>query len=195
MHIHSITNLPKRNGVHPDTSLLMDREEVNPMQKAITKGFTLIELLVVIAIIGILAAVVLVAINPAARIAEANDSKAKSNLGQVATALEACYTANQGSYAAGQCDTASNLNLKGYLKQNLGQGWPATPGSVAVKVTAANDNAVAYSIVTAASNIAAGTTCPSGQVSYITYHTNTGATSAKGAACVASGAANEPTAP
>lgn len=56
------------------------------------QGFTLIELLVTIAIIGVLAGVVLVAINPATRLAEARDAGYKNDVGQVATAMEAYYT-------------------------------------------------------------------------------------------------------
>lgn len=56
------------------------------------KGFTLVELLVVIAIVGVLAGVVMVAINPATRMAEARDAGKKNDVGQVATAMEAYYT-------------------------------------------------------------------------------------------------------
>jgi len=58
-------------------------------------AFTLIELLLVIAIIGILAAVVAVAINPAQKINQANDAKAKSDIGQVASAAQSYFTTNQ----------------------------------------------------------------------------------------------------
>src|SRR5579859_3969084 len=59
------------------------------------KAFTLIELLVAIAIVGIIAAAVLVAINPAQKIKQGNDSKAKSDIGQIATALTAYYVSHQ----------------------------------------------------------------------------------------------------
>lgn len=59
------------------------------------KGFTLIELLVVIAVLGILAGGVLVAINPLKRIQQANDARIKSDMGQIANAMQAFYTFHQ----------------------------------------------------------------------------------------------------
>lgn len=70
------------------------------MKTARKNAFTLIELLIVIAIIGVLAAVVLIAINPARRMAQARDSGRKSDIGQMATALQAYFTTNS-SYPAG----------------------------------------------------------------------------------------------
>jgi prepilin-type N-terminal cleavage/methylation domain-containing protein len=59
------------------------------------KGFTLIELLVVIAIIGLLASVVLVALNSAR--ANSRDARRVSDARQLATALS-LYYANTGDY-------------------------------------------------------------------------------------------------
>jgi len=64
------------------------------MKKSALKGFTLIELLIVIAIVGVLAAVVLVALNPVERLKQARDSGRKSDIGQIATALESYFTSN-----------------------------------------------------------------------------------------------------
>lgn len=58
------------------------------------KGFTLIELLVVIAVLGILSAGVFTAINPLKRIQQANDAKIKGDIGQIAQAMQAYYTAS-----------------------------------------------------------------------------------------------------
>lgn len=52
--------------------------------KLFSKGFTLIELLIVIAIIGILAAGITIAINPAQKINAAKNARVKSDLAQIA---------------------------------------------------------------------------------------------------------------
>lgn len=59
-----------------------------------SKGFTLIELLIVIAILGILAAGILVAINPIQKTNQAKDANAKSDVSQIAQALQAYLTTN-----------------------------------------------------------------------------------------------------
>lgn len=81
------------------------------MKKSAHKGFTLIELLVVIAIIGVLAAVVLIAINPARRLAQGRDSGRKSDIGQLATSLQAYFTTNS-AYPAALSDLVTSEDLK-----------------------------------------------------------------------------------
>lgn len=62
-----------------------------------SKGFTLIELLIVIAIIGVLAAGILVAIDPIEQLARGRDAGRKSTTGQLGRAFQAYYT-SQGTY-------------------------------------------------------------------------------------------------
>ena len=66
-------------------------------------GFTIIELIVVIAIIGIMASVVIVAVQPARM--KARDVKRKTDMAQIGRLLysSSCYVPNAG---AGDCDLA-----------------------------------------------------------------------------------------
>jgi len=95
--------------------------------KKISKGFTLIELLIVIAVIGILAAVVLVAIDPIEQLARGRDAGRKSAVVELGRALQANFTVN-GAYlplAGWTADPATNgLVLSGDIKSIPSQTVP-----------------------------------------------------------------------
>ncbi|MDR3642937.1 MAG: prepilin-type N-terminal cleavage/methylation domain-containing protein [Candidatus Doudnabacteria bacterium] len=78
------------------------------------KGFTLIELLVVIAIIGLLASVVLVALNGAR--AKSRDAKRIADIRQMASAMELFYN-----------DNNSYPSYTNYLVPNYIGVWPTAP--------------------------------------------------------------------
>ena len=79
------------------------------MNKKLLGGFTLIELLIVMAILGVLAVVVLVAINPVQQLARTRDAGRKSGIGQIGRALEAYYTSHNGSYMPATGGTFLNV--------------------------------------------------------------------------------------
>ncbi|HLE48570.1 MAG TPA: prepilin-type N-terminal cleavage/methylation domain-containing protein [Patescibacteria group bacterium] len=77
------------------------------------KGFTLIELLIVMAILGVLAVVVLVAINPVQQLARTRDAGRKSGVGQIGRSLEAYYTSHGGVYIPESATWVSTLVTAG----------------------------------------------------------------------------------
>lgn len=77
------------------------------------KGFTLIELLIVIAIMGILAAGILVAVDPVDKINQANDSSVQGDVSGAGRASEAYATVHSGFYPA----TLAELVTAGELKR------------------------------------------------------------------------------
>ncbi|USN53719.1 MAG: type II secretion system protein [Candidatus Nomurabacteria bacterium] len=91
------------------------------------KGFTLIELLVVIAIIGVLSAIGLVSLNGARE--KARDAQAKSDLGQMRTALTLFADDSGGYYPDVQSDSPG---VPDESAPNLTEGgiWDGTGGSI-----------------------------------------------------------------
>lgn len=98
------------------------------MKKYINKGFTLIELLIVMAILGVLAVVVLVAINPAEQLARTRDAGRVSSVTQLGHAVQAYYTAHNATYPTA-ATWAADLSTSGELSSIPGAVSYAGGGS------------------------------------------------------------------
>lgn len=73
------------------------------------RGFTLIEILIVIGIIAILAAVVIVAINPARQFAQANNAQRSSNVNTILNAIHQYAIDNRGTLPTGVTTTVTEI--------------------------------------------------------------------------------------
>lgn len=75
-----------------------------------SRGFTLIEILIVIGLIAILAAIVLVAVNPARQFAQANNTQRNSNVNALLNAIGQYIVDHKGAIPASI--TASAVEMK-----------------------------------------------------------------------------------
>lgn len=98
------------------------------LSKKLSKGFTLIELLIVIAVLGVLAAVVLVAIDPVEQLARGRDAGRKSSVTELGRALQAFFTNNNAYPAAVGWNTT--LLSSGDIKVFPNQPTVSTPATV-----------------------------------------------------------------
>lgn len=130
------------------------------------KGFTLIELLVVIGIIGILAAVVLVAVNPGRQFAAARDTQRRSDLYGITNAIYQYAVENNGTVPSAITTTPSNVGTQGGLVNLSTVLVPTYIGSIPKDPSNGTDTDTQYTIfrnasgriiASASSELSAGT--------------------------------------
>ena len=151
---------------------------MNKTHKGTRKGFTLLEILLVIAAIGILAVIVLVAINPNRQIAQVRNAQRRSDVNTLYKALEQYLIDNQ-SYPAGiENNTPRDICINGNTTNcvNLGEGIlvpdylaaiPIDPQGGAYRVSRNSDNnriSVTAPDTELGQRIAINFSCPSGQI-------------------------------
>lgn len=156
------------------------------------KGFTLVELLVVIAVLGVLAAGVLVAINPLEQLARGRDVSKKTAITELGRALNT-YMTTQNALPDGDDGFATVLQNAGEIR--VVPSNPAQNGcSVGTATTLAgdqggycylkdaNNNYVVYAEAESNSEelvAGGGNNCPTGQTPYIIYSSSEGRTGLK----------------
>lgn len=89
---------------------------------SLQKGFTLVELLVVIAVLGVLATVVIIAIDPLEQLARGDDAGRVSTISQVGNAMQAYATSvGGGAYPTGANEATwlTTITTAGELKTNV----------------------------------------------------------------------------
>lgn len=128
----------------------------NVVQKGQESGFTLIEILLVMGIIAILAAVVIVAINPARQFAQARNSQRTSNVFSILNAVSQNMADNQGVFTCAGAGTipatatviaVSGYDIAGCLVPTYVPSLPFDPSAQGAHFTSGADYNTGYTIV------------------------------------------------
>ncbi|MDO8487111.1 MAG: type II secretion system protein [Candidatus Curtissbacteria bacterium] len=83
------------------------------IQVKVKRGFTLLELIIAVAVMGILAAAVIVSINPNKRQNQARDATIKNDIGQIASGLQSYFTSGTvGTYPGSLLALTTSSDLK-----------------------------------------------------------------------------------
>lgn len=124
------------------------------------KGFTLIEILIVVGVMAILAAIVVIAINPARQFAQARNTQRRSDVVAILDAVHQRMVDNAGTFAEGTtCDAlpssakiisstvgAGNVNLCNCLVPTYLAAMPRDPSAAGAGYTSCADYDSAYTI-------------------------------------------------